>query len=81
MDYGGRISRRGDRMLRTVLYEAANSLLCRARSGKGQHLKDWALALKRRTSHKKAVVALARKLSVIMHALWRDGTVFDVKEA
>jgi len=81
MDYGGRISRRGDRMLRTVLYEAANSLLCRARSGQGQHLKDWALALKRRTSHKKAVVALARKLSVIMHALWRDGTVFDVKEA
>ena len=81
MDYGGSISRRGDRMLRTVLYEAANSLLCRAKSGNGQHLKDWALALKRRTSHKKAVVALARKLSVIMHALWRDGTVFEMKEA
>jgi transposase len=68
-------------MLRTVLYEAANSLLCRAKSGTGQHLKDWALALKRRTSHKKAVVALARKLSVIMHTLWRDGTTFEVKEA
>jgi len=81
IDYGGRISRRGDRMLRTVLYEAANSLLCRVKSGLGQHLKDWAMALKKRTSHKKAVVALARKLSVIMHAIWKDGTEFEMKEA
>ena len=51
IDYGGRISRRGDRMLRTVLYEAANSLLCRVKSGPGQHLKNWAKAIKR-TSHK-----------------------------
>lgn len=69
VDYGGRISKRGDRMLRTVLYEAANSLLCRVKSGPGQALKDWAKALKKRTSHKKAVVALARKLAVIMHAI------------
>lgn len=81
IDYGGRISRRGDRMLRTVLYEAANSLLCRVKSELGRHLKDWALALKKRTSHKKAVVALARKLSVIMHAIWKDGTEFEAKEA
>lgn len=81
IDCGGRISKRGDRMLRTVLYEAANSLLCRVKSGPGQSLKDWAMALKRRTSHKKAVVALARKLSVIMHAIWRDGTEFEAKEA
>jgi transposase len=81
IDYGGRISRRGDRMLRTVLYEAANSLLCCVKSGLGQHLKDWATALKKRTSHKKAVVALARKLSVIMHAIWKDGTEFEMKEA
>ncbi|MFC4595082.1 IS110 family transposase [Sphingobium tyrosinilyticum] len=71
MDYGGRISRRGDQMLRTVLYEAAS----------GQGLKDWAMELKKRTSHKKAVVALARKLTVIMHAIWRDGTTFELKEA
>ena len=81
IDYGGRISRRGDRMLRTVLYEAANSLMCRVKSGSGQGLKDWAMALKKRTSHKKAVVALARKLAVIMHAIWKDGTKFNPKEA
>jgi len=81
IDFGGRISKRGDRMLRTVLYEAANSLLCRVKSGPGQHLKDWAMALKRRTSHKKAVVALARKLAVIMHAIWKDGTEFEAQEA
>jgi transposase len=81
MDYGGRISRRGDRMLRTVLYEAANSLLCRVKSGPDQHLKDWATALKKRTSHKKAVVALARKLAVIMHAIWKDGTEFEGRTA
>ena len=79
MDYGGRISRRGDQRLRTVLHEAANSLLCRVKSGTGQALKDRAMALKRRTSHKKAVVALARKLSVILHAIWRDGTTFEMK--
>jgi len=81
VDIGGRISKRGDRMLRTVLYEAANSLLCRVKSDKGKILKDWALALKRRTSHKKAVVALARKLAVIMHAIWKDGTEFEPREA
>lgn len=80
IDYGGRISKRGDRMLRTVLYDAANSLLCRVKSGPGQALKDWAKALKKRTSHKKAVVALARKLAVIMHAIWKDGTEFEMKE-
>jgi len=75
------LSKRGDRLLRTVLYEAANSLLCRVKSGKGDSLKKWASALKQRTSHKKAVVALARKLAVIMHAIWRDGTEFEAKEA
>jgi len=67
--------------LRWLLYEAANSLFCRVKSGPGQSLKDSAMAFKRRTSHKKAVVALARKLSVIMHAIWKDGTEFEAKEA
>jgi len=52
-----------------ALYEAANSLLYRVKSGLGQVLKDWAMALKARTSHKKAVVALARKIALIMHAI------------
>lgn len=81
INFGGRISKRGDRMLRTVLYEAANSLLRRLKSGPGQHRKDWVMALKKRTSHKKAVVALARKLSVIMRAIRKDGSEFEAKEA
>ncbi|NDW31879.1 IS110 family transposase [Salipiger sp. PrR007] len=81
IDYGGRISKRGDRLLRTILYEAANSLLCRVKPGRGMALKNWATALKQRTSHKKAVVALARKLAVIMHAIWTSGGVFEEREA
>jgi transposase len=81
VDYGGRVSKRGDRLLRTMLYEAANSLLCRVKPGRGQSLKDWAMAVKRRTSHKKAVVALARKLAVIMHSIWVNGGVFEEREA
>ncbi|WBU53972.1 IS110 family transposase [Paracoccus sp. SCSIO 75233] len=81
MDYGGRISGRGDRMLRPVLYEAANSLLCGMKAEAGQGMKEWATVLKQRTSHKKAVVALALKLAVIMHAIWRNGTTFQSTEA
>ncbi|MGH0003800.1 IS110 family transposase [Pseudovibrio ascidiaceicola] len=81
IDIGGRISHRGDTLLRTVLYEAANSLLCRAKSGKGVELQTWARTLKARTSHKKAVVALARKLAVLMHAIWKKGTEFETKVA
>ena len=81
IDYGGRISKRGDRLLRTILYEAANSLLCRVKPGRGVALKKWATALKQRTSHKKAVVALARKLAVLMHAIWTSGGIFEEREA
>lgn len=81
VDYGGRISKRGDRLLRTMLYEAANALLCRVKPGRGQALRDWAMAMKRRTSHKKAVVALARKLAVMMHAIWVSGGVYEEREA
>ena len=81
IDYAGRISKRGDRLLRTMLYEAANALLCRVKPGRGRGLRDWALAVKRRTSHKKAVVALARKLAVMMHAIWVDGGVYEERRA
>lgn len=66
-DYSGRISRNGDKMLRSLLYGAANSLLTRVRQA--HPLKDWARRLKKRSSHKKACVALARKLAVIMHRM------------
>lgn len=66
-------------MLRTVRYEAANSLMCRVKSPECAELQAWAKKLKQRTSHKKAVVALARKRAVIMHAIWKDGTGFKPK--
>lgn len=68
-------------MLRKVLYEAANSLLCCMKAEAGQGMKEWATALKQRTSHKKAVVAPALKLAVIMRAIWKNGTTFQSTEA
>ncbi len=75
MDYSGRISKHGDAMLRSLLYEAANSLLTVVR--KADPLKDWAHRIrKRRSSHKKACVALARKLAVILHRMLITGEAF-----
>lgn len=74
MDYTGRISKQGDGLLRGLLYEAANSLLTIVR--KAHPLKDWARRVRKRTSHKKACVALARKLAVILHRMLASGEVF-----
>ncbi len=74
MDYSGRISKMGDRLPRSLLYEAANSLLTVAR--KALPLKDWADRIRRRKSHKKACVALARKLAVILHRMLITGEPF-----
>jgi transposase len=74
MDYSGRISKMGDRLLRSLLYEAANSLLTVVR--KAHPLKDWARRIKRRKGHKKACVALARKLAVILHRMLITGELF-----
>jgi transposase len=74
MDYSGRISKHGDAMLRSLLYEAANSLLTVVR--KPHPLKDWARRVRRRTSHKKACVALARRLAVILHRMLITGEAF-----
>ncbi len=74
MDYSGRISKHGDAMLRALLYEAANSLLTVVH--RAHPLKDWARRVRKRTSHKKACVALARKLAVILHRMLITGEVF-----
>ncbi len=74
MDYSGRISKHGDSLLRSLLYETANSLLTVVR--RAHPLKDWARRIKKRTSHKKACVALARKLAVIMHRMLITGEAF-----
>jgi len=70
----GRISRCGDEMTRTMLYEAAQSML--VRSAKWSWLKAWAIKIARHRGMKKAIVALARRLAVIMHRMWVDGTEF-----
>ena len=74
MDYSGRISKYGDSLLRSLLYEAAHSLLTVVR--KSHPLKDWARRLRKRSSHKKACVALARKLAVILHRMLVTGEAF-----
>lgn len=74
MNYSGRISKHGDAMLRALLYESANSLLTVVR--RAHPLKDWARRVRKRTSHKKACVALARKLAVILHRMLITGEAF-----
>jgi hypothetical protein len=70
----GRISRCGDEMTRMMLYEAAQSML--AHSAKWSWLKAWAMKIARHRGMKKAIVALARRLAVIMHRIWVDGAEF-----
>ena len=70
----GAISKCGDEMMRVMLYEAAQIML--VRSAKWSWLKAWAMQIARRRGMKKAIVALARRLAVIMHRIWVDGTEF-----
>ena len=73
-DVTGGITRTGDEMVRTALYEAANVLLSRiARFSK---LKCWGMDVAKRRGSKRAKVALARKLAVILHRMWVDGTTY-----
>ena len=74
IDRSGRISRCGDEMMRAMLYEAAHIML--VRSTKWSWLKAWAMQVARHRGLKKAIVALARRLAVIMHRIWVDGTEF-----
>ena len=73
-DRPGAISRCGDEMMRMMLYEAAQSMLVHVK--KWSWLKAWAMQIARRRGMKKAIVALARRLAVIMHRIWVDGTEF-----
>ena len=73
-DWSGRISKRGDSAMRKLLYEAANILIQRV--PRFSPLKAWAVRLVQRRGLKKATVATARKLAVILTRIWRDGTTF-----
>ena len=73
-DVTGGISKVGDAMVRTALYEAANVMLTRA--GRFSTLKRWALQVAKRRGMRRAKVALARKLATVLHRLWVDGSEF-----
>jgi len=75
IDWTGRISKCGDKLLRSYLYEAANVLLTRV--AKWSPLKAWGVRLAKRSGLRKAKVAVARKLAVILHRMWIDGTEFN----
>ena len=81
VDWTGRISKCGDAMVRSYLFEAAGVLLTRV--PQWCKLKAWGLRLVQRIGFKKAKVALARKLSVLLPRMWRDGTdfIWSSKEA
>ena len=81
IDWTGRISKCGDAMVRTYLFEAAGVLLTRV--PQWCKLKAWGHRLWKRIGFKKAKVAVARKLAVILHRMWRDGTdfIWSSKEA
>ena len=73
-DVTGGISKVGDAMVRSALYEAANVMLTRA--SRFSTLKRWAMEVAKRRGMKRAKVALARKLAIILHRMWVDGTSF-----
>jgi len=74
MDNPGRISRAGDSNVRCTLYNAANSMM--TRSSKWSSLKVWGMQLAKQRGHRRAVIAVARKLAVILHRMWIDDTQF-----
>ena len=73
-DVQGRISRCGDELARTALYEAAHSLLIR--SAKWSSLRAWGMQVAKRRGMARARVAVARKLAVILHRMWVDKSAF-----
>ena len=74
IDRSGAISKCGDEMMRAMLYEAAHIMLIGV--AKWSWLKAWALKIARQRGMKKATVALARRLAVILHRIWVDGSEF-----
>jgi transposase len=73
-DIQGYISRCGDELTRTALYEAAHSLLIR--TSKWSALRAWGMSIAKRRGMARARVAVARKLAVILHRIWADGSDF-----
>jgi transposase len=74
IDFDSHISRAGDANVRSTLYVAANSMM--TRSSQWSPLKAWGMKLAKARGHKRAVIAVARKLAVILHRMWIDDTQF-----
>ena len=74
IDYDGGVSKCGDALLRTMLYEAAHSLLTHNR--KWSWLKAWGVRVAQRRGMRRAIVAVARRLAVVLHRMWVDGSEF-----
>jgi transposase len=74
IDYEGHITKMGDINRRGALCEAAASLLLRSK--RWWPLKAWGMRIAKRASMMCAIIAVARKLSLILHAMWRDGSEF-----
>jgi transposase len=73
-DRDGAISRAGDASVRVALFEAAHVIMTRV--AKWSKLKAWAMNVAKRRGAKRAKVALARKLGVVLHRMWVDETEF-----
>jgi len=74
IDFDGHISKAGDADVRCALYTAANALL--TRTAQWSSLKAWGMQIARTRGHQRAVIAVARKLAVILHRVWIDDTQF-----
>jgi transposase len=74
VDRSGHITKAGDDMMRTLLYEAATVIL--ARHPRWSPLKSWGVRLAQRQGTKRARIGVARKLAIVLHRMWRDGTTF-----
>jgi len=79
IDRNGRITRCGDRMVRSLLCEAATVLLCRVRSW--NWLRRWGMQVAQRRGMRRAQIAVARRLAVILYRLWTDETEFEASRA
>jgi len=74
IDIDGHISKAGDPDVRCALYTAANAML--TRSAQWSSLKAWGMKIAKTRGHRRAVVAVARKLAVILHRMWIDDSQF-----
>ncbi len=73
-DNPGRISHAGDADMRATLYAAANAMLMRSIAWSS--LKAWGVKLMRTKGRRRAIVAVARKIAVVLHRMWIDGSDF-----